>query len=146
MNIEELIEKLCKKKPVAIQKEAIEKLTYITDEELIMLVRPKDKSYWENAAQVLITIGYPRTKMIIPELFEWIADINWPGADIIFSFLSTLEKATLMPFIEEACIKAKQNEDDEWLFYIKLLTRKLKIKEADYNNHYVYEILEKISE
>ena len=38
---------------------------------------PQNKFETEKA-QVLVALGYPAVEPILPELMEWIQDINWP--------------------------------------------------------------------
>ncbi|MCM3293158.1 DUF5071 domain-containing protein [Paenibacillus sp. MER 180] len=85
----------------------------LKDEELRILVQPIDKSHWDSAADVLIEIGYPRVHKILPDLLEWLMDINWPGANRISEFLVSI-KAPLIPSIKEAL----NSNDMMWKYWI----------------------------
>ena len=54
----------------------------------------KSKSVWESCAKVLVLRSDEELKPFLCLLFEWLQDMNWPGADIIFNRL------TQMPFPE----------------------------------------------
>lgn len=120
----ELIHDLNWNNDEATQILAIEKLVHINDEDLALLVQPLDnKAYWENSAVVLSKIGYPRIRNIIPDLLEWISDLNWPGAKIIFELLLSVENATLIGEIKNALRLAKSQNDYIWIATIKELIR-----------------------
>lgn len=68
--------------------------------------------HWDHAADVLIEIGYPRHK-ILPDLLEWLMDINWPGANRISEFLVSIREP-LIPSIKEAL----KSEDMMWKYWI----------------------------
>ncbi|MFZ5353886.1 MAG: DUF5071 domain-containing protein [Bacillota bacterium] len=77
-----------------------------------MLVLPINKKYWDNAAIVLKEIGYPRILNAFPDILEWIADPNWPGYDIIYELVCSIDKDVLTPHIEQEILKAKDANDD----------------------------------
>jgi uncharacterized protein DUF5071 len=59
---------------------------------------PKDKFDIESATS-LVGLGYPTVAPILPELFAWITDINWPIVHAIPPFLSTIGNP---PFLKSA--------------------------------------------
>lgn len=79
-DISSLIEKLSWNLSEEEKEDVINKLQYIKDEDLHLLVQPISKDYWDGAAETVIRLGYPRVKSILSGLLEWIQDINWPGA------------------------------------------------------------------
>ncbi|WP_268624634.1 DUF5071 domain-containing protein [Paenibacillus alvei] len=85
----------------------------LKDEELKILVQPINKMHWDHAADVLIEIGYPRVHKILPDLLEWLMDINWPGANRISEFLVSIREP-LIPSIKEALI----SNDMMWKYWI----------------------------
>jgi hypothetical protein len=139
--IKELIEQLDWNNPNIMQDEAIEKLSIIDEQNMQFLLQPIDKKYWYNAARAIIKIGYPRINSIIPGLLIWLKDINWPGAEIILTFLVEINKEKLISFIENALIEAKKDEDYMWIGSIKRLVNKSKISCTDFKQKDVYEIL-----
>lgn len=81
-DIQKLIEDLSWDNPKDVVDKAINQLLKIDDEQVTLLLQPVNKSCWENAAKVLQMIGYPRNKLALPGLIEWLRDMNWPGAQI----------------------------------------------------------------
>ena len=51
-----------------------------------------DKSRWENAANVIVKIGWPKIENIMIPLFYWLLDPNWPGGETIRNLLLSLPK------------------------------------------------------
>lgn len=113
-NIEKLIDDLDWNKPIETQENAIKNLKNISEKDLRKLIQPKSKNCWENAAKVINIIGYPKIKTIIPELLEWLKDLNWPGAVIIVDTLRNIEMGEINEFIKEALIKAEIENDEIW--------------------------------
>lgn len=144
MDIEKLIECLNSNLPKDIQEKAMEKLIFIEEKKIPMLMRPKSKPYWGNAALVVKRIGYPKVKDVIPNMLEWIADLTWPGAEVIFELLSSIDKDILVSYIEQAIVKAKAENDEEWLFSIKMLVRKVKLIEDDFVESTNYKLIDSI--
>lgn len=62
-----------------------------------MLPRTK---YDLERAEAIAAIGYPGVAPVLPELLEWMKDMNWPVAKIIAPFLATIG-APLAPFVRE---------------------------------------------
>lgn len=97
----------------------------IDEDNLYMLLQPRcNKDYWENSAILIKQLGYPRIKSIIPGLLEWIQDMNWPGAQIVFEVLRDIEKKDLQVYIEEALEEALSHKDTVWVGWIKELIKK----------------------
>ncbi|NEW06864.1 DUF5071 domain-containing protein [Paenibacillus sp. SYP-B3998] len=92
---------------------AKEQLKQLQDKELKLLVQPIDKMHWDNAAELLIEIGYPRVKYILSGLLEWIMDMNWPGASKISELLISI-KEPLIPLVKEAF----KTNDTIWQYWI----------------------------
>lgn len=114
-DIQALIQKLDWDTPAAEQAEAIQKLQDIRDEELHLLVQPLGKEYWGGAAEVIVKLGYPRVKPILPGLLEWIQDMNWPGSRRIAPFLREVGDP-LIPYIQE--VFRNYSQDEEWMYWI----------------------------
>lgn len=114
-----------------IQEESMKVLENIKEEDMCKLVQPYTKNHWENAAKVIKRIGCPKVLNIIPQLLEWLQDLNWPGAIIILSVLQDIEKSVLLPEIEKVIIKIVEDEDELWLCGIKELTKKLELNQKE---------------
>ena len=51
---------------------------------LSILIMPiESKSTWENCAKVLANKNDETLLLYLFELFEWLKDMNWPGAELI---------------------------------------------------------------
>lgn len=55
----------------------------------LMALLPRSKHDFDHC-QLLINLGYPAVKPILPHLLEWIQDVNWPIARVILPFLISL--------------------------------------------------------
>lgn len=73
---------------------------------------PRDKHDIERA-KAAIKIGYPAVAPILPELLEWLQDMNWTVAQFLAPFLATIG-SPLIPHIHHIF-----NTDDEiWKYWI----------------------------
>ncbi|WP_254848748.1 DUF5071 domain-containing protein [Paenibacillus odorifer] len=97
------------------KEDAINKLQYIKDEALHLLVQPISKDYWDGAAETVIRLGYPRVKSILPGLLEWIQDLNWPGAGEIAGFLLEIGDP-MIPYVKD--VLNQHSDDQEWVYWI----------------------------
>jgi|GEM_PF-2328817 hypothetical protein len=98
-----------------LQKKTIKELVENNDYDLQLLVFPKDKTCWENAALVLKKKGVQRTVEIVDLLFERLQDMNWPGTRYILELLYSYPKDVFIPAFKFALKKAIESEDDLWL-------------------------------
>ncbi|MEK4513730.1 DUF5071 domain-containing protein [Paenibacillus sp. FSL H8-0122] len=114
-DIHALIQKLDWDTSEAEQAEAIHKLQDIQDEELRLLLQPLGKEYWDGAAEVIVKLGYPSVKPILPGLLEWIQDMNWPGAGRIAPLLREIGDP-LIPYIQD--VFRNHSQDEEWMYWI----------------------------
>ena len=113
IEIEEYIRNLNSDAPQYLQDYAISQLVHIEDSKLHLLLQPDSKGSWRNAAIVLSKIGYPRVKLIIPELLEWIRDMNWPGAQEIVDLLITIDDE-IIPYAK----KVLKSGDGIWIIWL----------------------------
>ena len=104
-------------KPIEKQQEAI---CFLADEmkpgEYIHLIVPynstlqalcgKDKGIWENAANIILKLGWPKVDSIIIPSFLWLLDAVWPGSSTIYDFLLTVPSDVLA----EKMKQIKQNK------------------------------------
>ncbi len=112
-DINELLTHLRWDTPKEQLEHAKERLKQLEDHELYLLVQPVDKMHWDQAAELIIAIGYPRIQPILRGLLEWIQDLNWPGAQRIAELLASIGEP-LIPYIKEAF---KMN-DPSWHYWI----------------------------
>ena len=142
--IEAKIRKLDWNNSSEIQERAIDDLTQIDEKDVILLIQPMEKKYWENAALTLKRIGYPRNILAIPGMLNWLMDLNWPGARIALNVLGTIERKTLLPYLESAVEKAIYERDDMWIEALKELAFKsLSIRLDEFENKELFIEFEK---
>lgn len=113
IEIEEYLRNLDFDAPQYLQDYAIIQLSNLEESKFHLLLQPISKSYWRNAAIVLKEIGYPRVKSIIPELLQWIQDMNWPGAKEIVDLLITIDDA-IVPYVKQVL----KSEDGIWIIWL----------------------------
>ena len=75
------------------------------------------KDCWENCAKVMSARPDKEIIEIGLELFEWLQDLNWPGAMVIVSRLETLPMDALRRLYWASLEKAKN--DEEWSYFLK---------------------------
>lgn len=94
---------------------AIETLLLIEDQDIHLLLQPLGKGLWDGAAEVITKLGYPRIKVILPGLLEWLQDMNWPGAAQIADLIREIGDP-IVPYIKTVL---KHHKDDEvWIYWL----------------------------
>lgn len=150
MKIEEIdfyIDKLDWNYPQEENELAINKLVDIDNNYMDMLLQPRCiKCYWDNAATVLKKIGYPRIEPIIPGLLEWLQDLNWPGAQTVVDIFRDIDNDVLKPYIRDALIRADDEDDEMWIYWLKYLIEEIGISEDEFINEKIVMILESVEE
>jgi hypothetical protein len=73
---------------------------------------PKSKSD-VTAAYAAVAAGPAAVKEIIPELVEWLQDLNWPVAKILAPFVATIGEPAV-PYLRSVL----QGDDDVWKYWI----------------------------
>ena len=73
---------------------------------------PRDK-HDHKRAEAAINAGYPAVDPILWELLEWIQDMNWPVAQTLAPFLSSIG-LPLVPYIE----RIFETDDEVWKYWI----------------------------
>ena len=97
------------------QNAAIEQLIHIDSCYFPLLINWSKKSTWENSVKVIIKIGYPRNKALIPQLIAFLRDPNWPGSTDAIITLQNLPVKEIMSFWEDAIKTAYEQRDGMWL-------------------------------
>ena len=65
-----------------------------------------------ETAERLVALGYPAVAPALPELLEWIQDINWPVAHILAPFLATVGR----PLVPELW-RVLHSDDSMWKYW-----------------------------
>lgn len=101
-----------------IQKLGIELASKINN--LSVLIMPiESKSIWENCAKVLISKSDEELELYFVELFEWLKDMNWPGAYLIYDRLICVSNEKFLPAYQYSLSAAKQMKDCVWEMVLK---------------------------
>jgi hypothetical protein len=124
--------------PLDIQDDAVCKMASMIDINPKDLLQPVSKEYWENAAKVLLKMGYPRIREAIPGLLIWLQDINWPGSNEVMELLKTIPKAELVPYLDDAVKEAISSDDEIWIENLSYFLLQLKLNENDFASKDVY--------
>lgn len=99
------------------------------------------KHYFPYAAQVIIKRGYPNVDDVIPELFVWLQDINWPGSYEIYKFLCSLPKEAILKYFENSVSMADMDLDWSWLYYLQQIMCHFKFTERDFKDKKLFDVL-----
>lgn len=87
--IDEIFDMLSWDNDEKIQQQGIEKAKKIKN--LSVLFQPiESKSIWENCAKVLISKEDQELNLYLISMFQWLQDMNWPGAELIYERLKRM--------------------------------------------------------
>lgn len=118
VSIDKIFEYLSWDNSNEIQKRGIELASNINN--LSVLIMPiESKSIWENCAKVLISKSDEELELYFVELFEWLKDMNWPGAYLIYDRLICVSIEKFIPAYQYSLSAAKQMEDRIWEMVLK---------------------------
>ena len=79
------------------------------------------KSVWEPCAKVIALKSDEELDDYMYRLLEWLQDMNWPGAEIIFERLSQIPYAKIQDYVEFSIHRAKREQDEIWLDTLEAL-------------------------
>ena len=112
------IEKLSWSNTIDEQEKAVSELANSRDIDLKELIMPfGKKDCWANCAKVICARSDKEIIEVALEMFEWLQDLNWPGAMDIVSRLKKLPTDVLRRSYQVSLDKAKNDAD--WLFFLK---------------------------
>ncbi|WP_042477636.1 hypothetical protein [Bacillus ndiopicus] len=132
--------------PKAIQNEAKEFLCQIANEQLPLIFPKYAKECWENAVDIIISVGYPNNELALPKLYELFKDLNWPGASKALEYLKGIERLINVKYLEIACVEAVKTKDTEWLYYLYMVSEELNINKDDFKDVCLYNAMKKVYE
>lgn len=81
----------------------------------IVIPPEKSKSVWDSCAKILAVRSDEELEPYLYQLFEWLQDMNWPGADIIYERLSKFPYSKLEVTIQCCRNTAIKMNDHVWL-------------------------------
>ena len=113
-SIDELFEMLSWNNTEEIQQKGItegQKVKYLS-----AFIQPiESKSVWENCAKILSAKSDSELERYLPELFQWLQDMTWPGAEIIYSRLQRMSQDKIAFAHSLSISNAKKLNDKIWL-------------------------------
>lgn len=113
MEIDRIFEMLSWDNEEEIQAKGIEEDKKI--KHLSVLIQPiESKSIWENCAKVLANKSDQELESYLIPLFEWLQDMNWPGAEIIYERLKMNPEQKIKASYDICFAKAELTEDAVW--------------------------------
>ena len=115
--------------PEEVQKSAIEEASSIQNLWLFIqpMILPNPKAVWENCAIILAQRTDSELEPYLDRIFEWLQDLNWPGAIIIHNRLLDMEEQMRSEQLARSQKQAQRENDDEWLFNLKYLQDKIRM-------------------
>lgn len=121
-DIEEIMKMLDCNNNLLIQEEGVRKGKDIKT--LKAFFQPQDESYnknvWENCAKIIYSKSDKEISFYLKEMFEWLQDINWPGAKIIAKRLTEYKDKEWLEFVRrKSLIVSKALKDSMWEEYLK---------------------------
>ena len=81
----------------------------------IVIPPEKSKLVWEPCAKVVAMRSDEELQPFLFLLLEWIQDLNWPGASIIYNRLAAIPFSSIEFAYKHTRIKAEQANDSCWL-------------------------------
>lgn len=82
--------------------------------ESLMEQRGFDKRTWEAFAERICRRSDEEIIPLIPQMLEWMQDMNWPGAIRIANRLHAMPKEVVHPAVERTIRRAEEEHDEEW--------------------------------
>ncbi len=74
----------------------------------------ESKSIWENCARVLASKEDQELNIYLIDLFQWLQDMNWPGADIVYERLKKMPIKCIETAYRICLSLAEHTEDIAW--------------------------------
>ncbi|SDG72303.1 DUF5071 domain-containing protein [Janthinobacterium sp. YR213] len=73
---------------------------------------PRDKHDTENA-QALIALSWEELRPAMPQILEWVQDVNWPVASILLPYLGGIGPR-LAPYVKTVLA----SNDEQWKYFV----------------------------
>ena len=117
-NIDKIFEQLSWNNSEEIQQAGIEtakEIKYLS----VFIMPIENKSVWENCAKILASKTDDELKLYYFQLFEWIKDMNWPGADLIYDRLLVASGEDILSAYRYSVSIAEKINDYTWKRVLK---------------------------
>ena len=85
------------------------------------------KIIWEPCARVIALKSDEELKPYLYLLFEWLQDLNWPGAYIVFDRLLKMPYALLESELDFCKIRAEKEKDELWLMALDDFSKQMNL-------------------
>ncbi len=92
------------------------------------LIPEKTKCIWEPCAKVIALKTNEEIKPYLSLLFEWLQDMNWPGAWTIFERLSKMPFALLEEEYTYSRKRAEKENDTLWLMALNDFKKQIELQ------------------
>lgn len=79
------------------------------------------KDCWTECAVIICELDNCNIIKLLPDLFVWLQDMNWPGAKEISERLSKIPKSIISSIVEEAIAIAIRMDDEQWASNIRTM-------------------------
>ena len=113
-SIDELFEMISWNNTEEIQQKGIEEAQ--KSKYLSVFIQPiESKSVWENCAKIISSKSDSELERYLVELFQWLQDMNWPGADIIYTRLKNMSHDKIQFAYSLSIMRAIKLDDRVWL-------------------------------
>ena len=80
----------------------------------VFIMPVMNKQIWYNCAKILEDKNDKELKPYFPVLLQWLQDMNWPGAEIIFNRLLKVTDPELLIDYNLCLSNAKHSGDKPW--------------------------------
>ena len=72
------------------------------------------KTLWENCARVIVAKDDAQLAPYLVRLFQWLQDMNWPGAEPVYTRLLKIPLSILLPSYKLSVKMASDTNDLVW--------------------------------
>lgn len=83
----------------------------------------EEKAVWENCAAIIAERTDAELSRYVWHMLQWLKDMNWPGATVIWDRLSKMPPATIAYDYSDSLKTALQTEDSVWTSVLKDFVR-----------------------
>ncbi|MBQ7171275.1 MAG: DUF5071 domain-containing protein [Clostridia bacterium] len=118
IGIDELFDMLSWNSDAETQKKGIELAKDI--ECFSVFLQPRSfkhsKDVWGNCAKILYDYPDEKLQYCVPEMLEWLEDMNWPGAELVLERLIKMKDISFLSSFLTVCVKEALILDNQsWL-------------------------------
>lgn len=113
-NIDEIIEMLDWENSNEVQEKGISLAKGVKC--ISAFLQPDGKNLWDNCAKIIYNRTDEELRPYLPRLFEWVQDLNWPGALIIMERLRIFIKDDVFAAVmDDARRYARAIHNEPWI-------------------------------